>query len=94
MNADDKLDEFIRGIRPAPQISPERLERLIYSTLDNLPLQRNVTWLHWPQWFGRYAVPMATAALLGLIIGTYVLPVAESTYTGLYYNSSTVLAGF
>ena len=70
----DPLDDFLRGNFPAPDLSPERVDRLIGSVmarLDREPAPRR-----WPQWLAalvppvtRFALPMAAAAVLGVMVG-------------------------
>jgi hypothetical protein len=97
MSSDDMLDHFIRTTIPRVEVSSDRLDRLISATLARPP--QRLTWAHillaWgPQLVRRYALPMATAAILGLVVGRYAVPADRAAPTGLYFTSSTILAGF
>lgn len=91
------LDNFVRSALPPVEVSDRRLDRLSHAVLARLdrpaPWRRLVDWL--PSPVGRYALPMATAAMLGLMVGRHLAP-PEPLFPAqsLLASSSTVLAGF
>lgn len=90
--SDDPLDRFMRGAVSPMDVSADRVDRItdgVFARLDALPQQKPQTRRRlrlvggamgpsWVDLVGRFGVPMATAAALGLVIGSYSLP-HEST---------------
>ena len=90
----DGLDAWVRQATPHPDIAPERVEAVIDSVLARLPApsRRDSAWARLAVRLGldpdlsrapiaavgRLAVPMAAAAVLGLIVGRS-LETAETT---------------
>jgi len=98
MKHDDDLDAFMRAATPPGNVSPERLANLVATTMVRVPLRRSwrdAVRAWWPDVVGRYAVPMATAAMLGLIVGHHVVPAEDGAVQIVALLSpSIVLAGF
>lgn len=98
MNRDDELDHFVRAAVPPAFPQPERVEALIAETLASRPQRRSLLdrmRAFWPDWVERYAIPMATAAVLGLLVGRQMSPLADAAeQIGVLFAPSIVLAGF
>ena len=98
MKPDDDLDAFIRAATPPPHLPPERVAAVVAATLARVPPRsprRDAGSAWWSGLVLRYAVPMATAAMLGLIVGRQILPAGDRAPQIAYFvSSSTVLAGF
>lgn len=90
------LDAFVRAARPPAEIAPCRLDALIGATLARLDQRQEVAM--GPAFraaCARFALPMAAAAALGLVVGTYVEPNPPPEQVGLLaLSSSTAITGF
>ncbi len=72
-----RLEAFVQAHDPARAIGPDALARVMNGVMANLPRQRQrptlAQWLGLPElsreWLPRFAVSMAAAALLGVIVG-------------------------
>lgn len=105
MSADD-LDEFMRGLRSSDGVSEDRVARVMDGVMAGLEARRApanrffflADWLERLSLPARFAVPMAAAVLLGIVVGQGLRPSDEmvaltrvfdaaygSTYGGLGY---------
>lgn len=106
MSGDDELDQFMRGLRRPAEVSDERAARVMGAVMAGLPERRPPGVLAalraaWPARLvapARFALPMAAAVLLGVMVGQGLRPADEavaltrafdatygSTYGGLGY---------
>lgn len=84
MTAADPLDTFMRSAAPPPDLTDDRVQVMVAGVFARLdqepPMRRPRSALRWiflaPR--PRYAVQMATAALLGVLLGA-ALPQKEET---------------
>ncbi len=81
----DPLDSVLRGASPPADISDERIQTMIAGVLAQLdpiapprPSWRSILWRILLPPLPRYIVQMATAALLGVLLGA-ALPQKEET---------------
>lgn len=99
----DELDQFMRGLRRPAEVSDERATRVMGAVMAGLPERRAPGLLAalWPARLVpsvRFALPMAAAVLLGVVVGQGLRPADEavaltrafdatygSTYGGLGY---------
>lgn len=85
--SEDPFDRFIRTSLPPVDLSQDRVDRLTDAVFARLPAQPPLSAPTRPRarrgggfvggWFdliGRFAVPMATAAALGLVVGAQITP--------------------
>jgi hypothetical protein len=94
---EQRLDEFVRQATPEVELGRHRLDGLAAATLFRLPERRSwrdAVRAWWPELVGRYALPMATAAALGLVVGHHILPANPPQAVGFFMSSSLVLAGY
>ena len=67
----DPLDDLVRAALPPVEVTPERVDRLIGAVMLRLDRQpRSVGWLAMLLPVSRFALPMAAAAALGMLVGT------------------------
>ncbi|MBI5163594.1 MAG: hypothetical protein HY985_06800 [Magnetospirillum sp.] len=90
------LDAFVHAALTPGKIAPRRLDALIGATLARLDRRQEVAM--GPAFraaCARFALPMAAAAALGLVVGTYVAPNPPAEQVGLLaLSSSTAMTGF
>ncbi len=95
MTSDDELDAFVRSSVPPSAVPPHRVAAEVAATLVRLPPRRD--WRAWVQGWVilRYAVPVATAVMLGLVVGRDILPSGRPP-PGIadYVSSPTLFARF
>ena len=102
MSADD-LDELMRHLAPPVTVAPERAALVVESVLarlDEPAFSRSrrsplMSWLAGLVPVSRFAMPMAAAALLGVVVGQGLQPATDAalldhlltatSYTGLGY---------
>jgi len=104
MSADD-LDELMRRLVPPVEVAPDRAARVMDRVMSRLDEQRSpvaVSSRGFGEWLAacllpvsRFALPMAAAALLGIVVGQDLRPSTEvvvldqmlstTYYTGLDY---------
>jgi len=69
----DPLDDFVRGAFPPVEVSPDRIHRLVGGAMARLDeARRPWDWTVWRELLApltRFALPMAAAALLGIVVG-------------------------
>jgi hypothetical protein len=98
MSPDDELDRFVRAAVPPAAPHPARVSALIAATLARVPRRWSPldrVRAFWPDWVERYAIPMATAAMLGLLVGRQMAPIADAAdQISMFLSPSIVLAGF
>lgn len=76
MRADDELDDMMRRLAPPVEVSSQRAERVMQGVMARLD-ERSVAaarpsvgeWLANLLPLSRFALPMAAAALLGIVVG-------------------------
>ena len=95
----DGLDDFIRSGIPAADIPQERMERVsaaVFASLDAQQRRRRRSWFFdLSSLIGRYAFPMVTAAVVGIVIGQNALATVEVLrLNGLIDPASSVMDGF
>lgn len=92
----DPLDTFLRRAAPPVRVSDDRLDRLISATLARAPERRPAPPSRraaWADMLFRWALPLATAGILGVMVGQNMTP-AESAPASLpLLSTSFVLAG-
>lgn len=85
MSADD-LDRFVRGATPPAEVTEDRAARVmagVMARLDRRPAPPASKWAVLARWLGRltppprFAVPMAAAVLLGVVVGQGLRPAEE-----------------
>lgn len=77
MRADDDLDDIMRRLAPPVEVSPERAERVMTRVMARLDGRGMAAasrpsfgeWLAGLMPLSRFALPMAAAALLGIVVG-------------------------
>lgn len=77
MRADDDLDDIMRRLAPPMEVSPERAERVMNRVMAGLDDRSMAApsrpsfreWLAGLMPLSRFALPMAAAALLGIVVG-------------------------
>lgn len=98
MSRNDELDRFVRAAVPPVVPQADRVRTLIEATLASVPQRRSVldrVRAVWPDWVKRYAIPMATAAMLGLLVGRQMSPLVDATeQINVLFSPSIALAGF
>jgi hypothetical protein len=84
VSAADPLDTFLSSASPPPDLTDERVQVMmagVFARLDQAPpprRPRSAVWRIFLAPLPRYAVQMATAALLGVLLGA-ALPQKEET---------------
>ena len=84
MSADD-LDEVMRRLVPPVEVAPDRAARVMETVMARLDERSRVTDFRaqWADWLAhllsvsRFALPMAAAALLGLVVGRDLRPAGD-----------------
>ncbi|PKU24371.1 hypothetical protein [Telmatospirillum siberiense] len=79
----DPLDNFVNSAAPPVKIADSRVHDLttaVQMRIDHLPSTGRIAFPppSMPSVLPRYALPMATAALLGVLLGSAVLPQREA----------------
>ncbi|EME68584.1 hypothetical protein H261_17568 [Paramagnetospirillum caucaseum] len=84
MSADD-LDDLMGRLAPPVEVAPDRVARVMDRVMARLDEPRPATvaalgfgrWLAGLPLLSRFALPMAAAALLGIVVGRDLRPAAE-----------------
>jgi len=97
MSADD-LDRFMRRARPPAEVSDERAARVVAGVMARLeagPSARPTAWAALGGWLAglaslpRFAVPMAAAAVLGVVVGQSLRPADHAAVIEQLFATST-----
>lgn len=92
----DELDQFMRGLRRPAEVGDERAARVMGAVMARLPERRKPGILSalaaaWPVGLVpsvRFALPMAAAALLGIVVGQGLRPSDESVALTRAFNAT------
>lgn len=82
----DELDEMMGRLAPPPEVTSDRVARVMGNVMARLDETRPATgsvsrfasWLAGLVPVSRFALPMAAAALLGIVVGQEVRPAGEA----------------
>lgn len=92
----DPLDDFLRRAAPPVRVSGDRLDRLIGATLARAPERRPAPPCRratWADMLFRWALPLATAGILGVMVGQDLAPAETAPAPLPFLSTSFVLAG-